>query len=397
MLPLWIILSAVGLIFLALKQLSFAKSLTLLKDVPVTEREHWPKVSLIIPACNEATMIGSALESLLQMNYPNLEIIAVNDRSTDDTGEILARLAAKSEKVKAITVSKLPEGWLGKVHAQHLALESATGEWILFTDADVHYQKESLKKALAHCLDKNIDFLTLVPQIHARSLGLKACMTQFLMAGSLGIDIPRMREAKFPDAVGCGAFNLVRAKAYGATRGLEWLKMEVVDDGSFALMMKSSGASCDVLSGLGEIDLEWYPNVRGYVLGLEKNAFSIFQYLPQAVVLFTLLVVIWLFGLVVAPVLYISWTTHIVLLAAFVFYQLSNYKVLKKISEFPPYVLLFLPMSLLLSIFVIWRSMVLFLVRGGIYWRKTFYSQEQLILNQRLKLIDLFFFKKKRE
>ncbi|MCC6137749.1 MAG: glycosyltransferase [Bdellovibrionaceae bacterium] len=394
----WIFFSAAGMGLLSLKQLRFARHVELLKNVNlVNNRSVWPKISLIIPACNEGQTIGPALLSLLEMDYPSIEIIVVNDRSTDETGNVLADIALKHSSVKVVTVVDLPKDWLGKVHAQYKAMELATGDWILFTDADVHYGKYTLKKAIQYCEDKNLDFLTLIPHLYAKSIALKACMTQFLMAGSLGIDIPKMRDPKSKDAIGCGAFNLVRGSTYKKSPGLEWLKMEVVDDGSFALMIKKMGTRCDIMSGLDELKIEWYPSVRGYVKGLEKNAFSIFQYLPQAVVIFTVTILIWLLGLMMAPVVYFSWLSHLTLLASYTLYQFSNINVLRKISDFPAYIVLCLPASLLLSLFVVWRGMILFLWRGGIYWRSTFYTREQLIKNQRLKLIDYFFFNKSSE
>lgn len=390
---LWTLLSALGLLLVAMRQFQFYRHLNLLKNVRLLPGANYPRVSLIVPACNEATTIGPALTSLLALDYPNFEVIVVDDRSTDSTAEVLLGLAQTHPQLRVLQVRELPKGWLGKVHAQHVALQEATGEWLLFTDADVHYAKDTLKKALTHCVQENLDFLTLVPHINAQGIGLKMCMTQFLIAGSMGIDIPKVKDVRRREAIGCGAFNLAKASAYRATPGVEWLKMEVIDDGGFAFMMKTHGARSDILGGLDELKLEWYPTVGGYIRGLEKNSFSIFQYSVTAVLSFSFFVLAWHFGIALAPFLAPIWTL-VPLFVCYLIFQVSNYLLVKKLSDYSAIVLLALPFSVLLSLYVTWRSMILFLWRGGVQWRQTFYGKEELYKNQRLKLMDFFFLKK---
>lgn len=387
------LLSTIGLILITLRQVLFTRHLSLIKNVRVAPKALFPRISLVVPACNEEKTIGAALGSLLAIEYPDFEVIVVNDRSTDATGEVLAELQRNHSHLRVITVKELPEGWLGKVYAQHLALKAASGDWYLFTDADVHYGKDTLKKALQYCGDNQLDFLTLIPQITAKSAALKICMAQFLVAGSLGIDIPKVRRTDRREAIGCGAFNLAKAEAYRRTPGLEWLRMEVIDDGGFAFMMKSHGAKCDILSGLDELKLEWYPTVKAYIHGLEKNTFSIFQYSVSAVVLFSAFIWLWLGGLLLAPWLAPAGVL-VALVVAYTGYQVSNYFLFKRLSDFPPYVLLFLPFVLGLTLYVTWRSMVLFHWRGGIYWRGTFYDKKNLKANQRLRLLNFVFLKR---
>lgn len=374
---------------IAIKQLHFSLDIKRLKQVLITHTDPiWPKVSLIVPACNEEKTIGPALSSLLQMDYPNLEVIVVNDRSTDGTGAILENICREYPNVVLVNVTELPPNWLGKVHAQYKAVEQATGDWLLFTDADVVYSKTALQKAVSYCEDNDVEFLTLIPDITAESVALKACMCQFLLAGSLALNISKVQNPKRREAIGCGAFNLVKTSAYKKSRGLEWLKMEVIDDGGFAFMIKENETHSDVLSGLDEIKLEWYPSVRGFMLGLEKNSFSIFQYSLPALTLFTLSVFLWMGGLYLAPFFGQKEKFLPMLCLCFLIYQISNVLVLKKTSQFPMYVVLFLPASMLISLFAVWRSAILFLWRGGVYWRKTFYNKKDLLAHQRVKLLN---------
>ncbi len=391
---LWIMGSALGLLFLARKQMSFARHLRLLSDVPVPERPSWPKISLIIPACNEESTIGSALQSLLNHNYPNLEVIVVNDRSTDHTGAIIADLCANHHQTRVVNITSLPEGWLGKVHAQHQGLQQATGDWILFSDADVHLGNDTLKKAVVHCETNQVEFLTLIPHILASGFWIQLCIAQFLSSGSLVIDLLKIRNKKRKEAIGCGAFNFVKSSAYKKSPGLEWLKMEVIDDGGFGFMMKNSGAVCDLVGGLNEVKIEWYPTVGSYIRGLEKNSFSIFQYNIFILSIFTFLIGHWLLGLYLIPFLYPSFWSLLILLFSFLLYQFANHKMLKKCSSFPMPIVVFLPLAKLFSVMALWRGAILCLYRGGIYWRQTFYKIHDLKKQQRLKLMNFIFLKK---
>jgi glycosyltransferase involved in cell wall biosynthesis len=391
---LWIIGSAIGLLLISIKQISFAKHIQRLTDVVIPERTQWPKISLIVPACNEESTIELALQSLLNIQYPNLEIIIVNDRSTDKTGTIIERVCKGNSRAQIVTLHTLPEGWIGKVHAQYQAMKYVSGDWILFTDADVHFAQDALKKAVTYCEDRNVDFLTLIPDIIANGFGIKACITQFLATGSLAVDMLKIRNPNSRDAIGCGAFNFVKRTAYNRTHGLEWLKMEVIDDGAFGFMMKSSEAKCDLVSGLNEVQIEWYPNVRSYVRGLEKNAFSIFQYNIVILTVFTFFMCHWMAGLYVIPFIQSDYAALLVLLISFLIYHFSNHMMMKKASNFPAYVILWLPFAKLLSLFTVWRGAILCIFRGGIYWRETFYSIKELKANQRLKLMNFIFLKK---
>lgn len=391
---LWIIGSCIGLLLISIRQFFFARRLQFLSNVALPERSSWPKISLIVPACNEESTIGPALRSLLALEYPHLEIIVVNDRSTDRTGEIIAQVCGDSPRARIVTVDSLPKGWLGKVHAQHQALKEATGEWILFTDADVHFAKDALKKTVVYCEQEQLEFLTLVPHIIAHGFWIKACITQFLSSGALAIDIRSVQNTKKREAIGCGAFNFVKREAYLRSPGLEWLSMEVIDDGGFAFMMKSVGAKSDLLSGLHEVSLEWYPNVKSYVFGLEKNSFSIFQYQLSYLLVFTILVVHWMSGLYVIPFIDPNETSFTVLVLSFVVYHVSNVLMMKKVSDFPLYMVFVLPLAKLFSLVTVWRGAVLCTLRGGVYWRKTFYSKQELIANQRVKVMNFILRKK---
>src|SRR5262249_44980479 len=142
-----------------------------------------PSLTIVVPARNEEAEIEPALRSLLQLNYPQFEVVAVDDRSTDQTGAIMDRIAAEPAahgRLRIIHVQELPSGWLGKLHAMWLgSSESATlrntvqqgSEWLLFTDADCVFHPESLRRAVHYAMKTNTEHLVLFPTAHMKTLG----------------------------------------------------------------------------------------------------------------------------------------------------------------------------------------------------------------------------------
>ena len=123
-----------------------------------------PRVTIVVAARNEEAKIEEGLRSLLALDYPEIEIIAVDDRSTDATGELMDSIARESAgKLHIEHVSALPAGWLGKTHAMWIAGRKATGDWILFTDADVIFSPDSLRRAIAYIETERADHLVLFP------------------------------------------------------------------------------------------------------------------------------------------------------------------------------------------------------------------------------------------
>ena len=142
---------------------------------------EWPAVSVIVPACNEAANIESAVATLIRQDYPNFELILVDDRSTDGTGTIIDRFAASDQRIHALHVQVLPDGWLGKVHALERAVEAAKGDWLLFTDADVHFNAATLRRAVGFAVDRQLDHLALAPLALQASFLLDIVVHTFML------------------------------------------------------------------------------------------------------------------------------------------------------------------------------------------------------------------------
>ena len=357
------------------------KNVQSLPSISLDREKSYPRLSVIIAARNEAGTIENALKSVLAQNYPNLEIILVNDRSNDGTDEILQKLAEKDPRVLIHHVEELPPGWLGKVNAMQQGFGRSTGVWLLFTDADVHFQEESLERIIDVAERSSVDYLCVVPEVQARQRLLKALYTVSLSGFFLAT---RIWEVKNQNSfVGVGACGLVRRSLLSQSPGLPWLKMEVVDDLALAQLAWQAGGKLDVYWGRECLGVEWYPSMGDLIRGLEKNLFAGAQYQYWR----ALLGIIGILFVAVAPWLSIfsgNWLLSLTAVGAFSGYWLawiSGDKAqgvgwLERLIS--PLLLFVIAWALARSTFITWRQ-------GGIQWRETFYSIADLRRGQRLK------------
>ncbi|MCA9581734.1 MAG: glycosyltransferase [Myxococcales bacterium] len=234
----------------------------------------WPTLSVVMPACNEPDL-GKALSAHLRTDYPNVEWIVVNDRSTDGTGEVAERMASMDPRVRVIHVRTLPEGWLGKTHALQRGIEAATGEWVLFADADVKATPDTLGRAIAYAENRDLDFLTAIPRLEATTPLLDAMCLSAMRQVLAGCRIWAVSNPRSDAILGIGAFSLFRRTAYNSTPGMEWLRLEVADDLGLAYMLKSSGARCGVVLGKDNLSLTFYESLRALAGHMDKSAFAI--------------------------------------------------------------------------------------------------------------------------
>src|SRR6204780_3971882 len=197
---------------------------------PATPRGN-PRVSIIVPARNEEKDIAQALTQLLALDYDNYEVIAVNDRSTDRTGEIMEGVQRNSNgKLKVIHHQELPAGWLGKTHAMWTATNAATGDWLLFTDAYVLFKPDSVRRALAYAEAERADHVVVFPQMIMKRPGEFMMIAFFQTMFVFGHRPWKVADPKTRDHMGVGAFNLVRRTVYEAVGTYLALRMEVLDD-----------------------------------------------------------------------------------------------------------------------------------------------------------------------
>ena len=238
----------------------------------------WPRVSVVVPARDEGHKIEEGLKSLLASDYPNFEVIAIDDRSRDDTGAIMDRLAAGSPFLKVIHITELPDGWLGKNHALQVGTTHATGDWLLFTDGDVVHDPQTLRRAMRFVVTNGVDHLPLFPDIEAEGVleaAFVACFGIIFAAGTQPYLIP----TRLPRAYcGVGAYNLVRRSALERAGGFEPIKLDILDDVKLGKMLKRTGSKCTVLRAADGLSIRWQSGAWACVTGLEKNGFASANY-----------------------------------------------------------------------------------------------------------------------
>ena len=245
-------------------------------DPPAPVR--WPRVSVIFAARNEGATVGAAVPTMLALDYPDLELIAVNDRSEDGTGAVLERIAATDPRLRVVHLRELPAGWLGKNHALHHAAAAATGEWILFTDADIHFHPRALRQAVAQAAAHELDQLAAVPELHGHGPLLGLCVSAFGLLFALFLRPWRIPDPRSRAHGGVGAFNLVRASTYRKLGGHAPLRPRPDDDIKLGRLFKRHGARCEMVHGAGALSVAWYPSTRAMIHGLTKNSFAALDY-----------------------------------------------------------------------------------------------------------------------
>lgn len=343
-----------------------------LRMLPSARLAELPGLSVLIPACNEQDTLAAALRSLLAVDYPNLQIVLVNDRSTDATGDIMESLATGDERVTVVHVQELPPGWLGKTHALQVASRQARGEWLLFSDADVHFEPDALARAVSLAVTGDWDHLCLGPQIQGETFWEKI-FTAFFCTAFFFRYRPDLVERPGPYYVGVGAFNLVRASVYRQLGGHSAVAMQVLDDMELGRLIKGRGFRQSFVGGGQSVRVRWAVGLRGQIGVLEKNAFGGLGYSAAFALLASLITLIGS----VAP-LWLLATGHIGWgLLGLLSMQACALASAPGLGS-PRWAGLFFPLAGVLLVYIMLRSTWLCLRRGGIMWRGTFYSLDEL-------------------
>jgi cellulose synthase/poly-beta-1,6-N-acetylglucosamine synthase-like glycosyltransferase len=338
-------------------------------------------VAVIVPACNEEANIEASLRALLAIEAVRMEIIAIDDRSTDSTGAILDGIAAEPRppnsrlSLRVIHVTDLPPGWLGKPHAMALAARQSSAPLLLFTDADILFSPDSLLRALNFVHSENADHLVVFPTPILKGFGERMMIGIFQIFGFLGSRPWRVPDPHSRDSIGIGAFNLVRADVYRAIGGFESLRMEVVEDLRLGVEVKRAGYRQRVAFGPGLVRLRWVEGTRHFIRNLTKNFFAVFRFraLPALAACAALIVIC------LGPFAALAGPLAFRIPAAVLFLMLFMlYRSLRRFNAIPAAYFLTFPLAALLLIYAVFRSVLVTLLRGGIRWRGTFYPLAEL-------------------
>jgi hypothetical protein len=346
------------------------------KDFTPAADDDCPPISILFAARDEEEKLPAALATLMEIDYPRLEVIAVDDRSQDATGQILDEFAAAHPRLRVVHVTELPPGWLGKPHALQKAYEASSGEWLLFTDADVRFKADLLRRAIAMVKTGNLDHLTLLCDVEMIGFWETVLITFFGLGFHLGTEPGRVSDARSSRYVGVGAFQLLLRTAYEASGTHRRLAMEVVDDMKLGKIVKQAGfrSCCGVAQDF--VAVRWHAGVGNLVRGVTKNFFAGAGYSLG-------LVVVQLAGLMMMNVLPFvgvafehGWIRLFCAIAVFIAicFQ-AGVAIVMRVS--PLYALTH-PLGGLLFCYMLLRSTVVTLWQGGIIWRDTFYPLEEL-------------------
>lgn len=335
---------------------------------------------MIIPARNEQGKIKEALQSVLKSDYPNIEFIILNDRSTDQTGAILAEMATKDGRLQVVNIAELPAGWLGKNYALFCGAQRAHGSLLLFTDADVVMDPSALPIAVSYLQARRLHHLAIMPRVSLPTLLPRLFCSAF---GIFFSGFMRPWKAKDPASrsfIGIGAFNLVTAEAYSGSGTHSVIAMRPDDDIKLGKILKKAGYRQEMVLGRDLISVEWYSSLGELIEGLMKNTFAGIDYSVAKSVaagIAVLLVNVWPFVAI-----------FVVKGCAWILYMLTVTLMLLFISDanhlfgLPRRYAFGHPLSSLLFVYILSKSTLRTLWTGGIRWRGTHYPLKLLKTNR---------------
>ena len=384
-----IILSWLLAVVWLIHAIAVVQGMSLLPDVsegktPDSFATDEDQITVIVPARDEEASIQATLRSLLASTGVRLQIIAVNDRSTDGTGVRMEQAAAESvapggrHTLQILHVTELPDGWLGKPHAMALAARHARSPWLLFTDGDVLFHPRALEIALREAEARDADHLILTPTVILKTAAEKAMLATMNALSQWVIRLWKVSDPRAKDFIGVGGFNLIRRDVYEKLGGFDALRMEVLDDLRLGWMVKRAGYRQCVILGPGLVRLRWLHSALAVVRLAEKNGFAAYRYRVG----FTLLASLGLLITAVLPLAAIA-AGRAALVAGLMTYVAValTFWGNRKVAPAPPWLAILYAPATLVVLYALLRSMTLALVRQGVDWRGTRYSLKEIRRN----------------
>ncbi len=345
--------------------------------------EPLPRLAVIVPACNEEAAIAGTIRSLLAQGGIDLEIIAVDDRSSDRTGAILDELAAELASqgpgspvpLTVLHIRDLPPGWMGKQNALAQGVAATAAAYLLFTDGDIFFRPDALRRAMQLAVADRADHLVLLPTPLRKSWGEHMMISALQAYSAWAVRLWRVPDPDRKDRLGVGAFNLVRREAYEAIGGFAALRMEVLEDVRLAVQIKRRGLRQQVAFGPGLVTVHWAPGVLGIIRNVTKNSFAAFRF--QTVPALAAAAGVLIFGLMPAAGLFgppLMQAASCVSFASIVIL----YRLFRSEGGSSPWYACLFPLASVFLSYALLRSIVLTLARGAVVWRGTRYSLKQL-------------------
>jgi chlorobactene glucosyltransferase len=360
------------LIFILVQILILLTNSYLIKNLSCyKETGERPLISVLIPARNEEENIKKCVDSFINQDYENLEIIVLDDNSTDMTLSILKKL--KSEKLKIIHGESIPDNWIGKNWACHQLSEYSKGKYLFFTDADTFHHKKTLSYAISAMSMGNIDLMTAIIKMELKSFGEK--ITIPITTWSILTILPLFIAYLFPKSkwllAANGKFMLFRKNAYETIGGHKAIKDEIVDDMALGKLIKKSGLKWRIFDASNLVSSRMYNGFKESLQGFTKNFFGLFEYK----IIVSSFIWYWMLNITFHPifeVIFLSSLKHFSLnffissSSIFLFYLLWLFTSVK--SKLPKHIALLYPLIILTSVYINFRSMI-FTLTGRIKWK----------------------------
>jgi chlorobactene glucosyltransferase len=355
---------------LILIALSNARTLRQARRHPTPAR--FPKVSVLVPARNEEAAIARCVASLLAQDYPDFEVLVLDDESTDRTRPILQSLAASDARLRVLEGRPPEAGWLGKPWACAQLAAQATGEVLYFTDADTCHRPDALRAAVTALEGEGADLLSGFPRQELRTWGERLIVPFFSWVTFVFIPLRLAYRIKLP-ALSCaiGQMLLIRRTAYEATGGHGAVRAEIAEDLALTRRVKAQGYRWRMMRAVDLISCRMYRNGREAVAGLSKNLFAafgfrlapyLFAWLWLALMALAPVVTLGLYGLGAAPDVPLAATLTCIGLA------LLLWSVPYRALGLPLYLAGLYPVIVLVMQGVAWRSLWLSLT-GRLTWK----------------------------
>lgn len=340
---------------------------------PLTD-DRLPPLSLIVAARDEGKSIGPALNSILNLEYPVLEVILVDDRSSDDTVAIarsIQEFHPRGERLRLIENRELPDGWLGKVHAQHLGVTSARHPLILLTDADVVFSRDALKRAVSAQQMLGADHLAVLPRLVTKGFWEPAVAAYLEWLVVILFRPSSLHRSRYR-FVGVGAFALLTRDILSRVEWMEPLRLQVIDDGYLGLMVKARRGRQYLLVGRDDLSLRWFTGLTGFLKGLEKNAYAAVGYSFPLALVTALAISAPFWSVALLALTSPFWALTLYLLMTLTAFLVGS------VQRTPAWPAVTLPLASLAVACAFVRSAFLAEKRQAVVWRDTAYSLPRL-------------------
>lgn len=361
------------------------RTVPVMEKMPESRREERPGVSVIVPLRDEAENVSGPVAGRLEDDYPGVELVLVDDRSTDGTGELIDAMAREDSRVKAVHVDELPGGWLGKVYAMQRGAEESSAEWLAFSDADVSVKPGAIEKAVDYCETRGLEHLAVIPGLYSGK-SLPDSVSQVLLRIMLIAE--RVWKAEDEDstaAVGSPSLALVRRGALEKAGGLAEVRMEPSEDVAIAQMIKGGGGRSGVINGRGYVEAYFYRSLRETARGMERGVYaSLGNFSLARVLLLTLI----FFALEFGPYLFFfpfGIPYHDLIGTAAVSVGIVVSIVICKWMRLPLMAAFYFPIDLVIVTCMLARAGMVGAAQGGIWWRGTFYPGDMLSMGRRFR------------